>query len=253
MNTRDSAGLNIGDVTRGGLVLTTREVLALAYEACRDHSSAFPQSSDDLWITDTGELLVARPDRAAPPVDAREGVATLLETLLPKEGDEDAARVVPSSLRGLPARLRSSVSKEGALAKDRRDLLAILQWHLGDDPRHVIQQLAHRATHKQHGAGAAVGEITDDFDQQPAPASAVAASPAAPVEIRRRTGSRTVKTTLAIGLLFLAVGTASYWLVHDPTPSAVEPSAPAPAAVADTAATAASSLWVARWASCSST
>ena len=236
MNTRDSAGLNIGDVTRRGLVLTTREVLALTYEACRDHSSAFPQSADDLWITDTGELLVARPDRAAPPVDAREGVAALLETLLPKEGDEDAARVVPASLRGLPARLRSSISKEGALAKDRRDLLAILQWHLGDDPRHVIQQLAHRATHKKHDAGAAVGEITDDFDlyvEQPAPASAVAASPAAPVAARRRTRSHTVKTTLAIGLLFLAAGTVSYWLFRDAAPDAFEPSVPAGAAVAE--------------------
>jgi hypothetical protein len=217
VNTSDAAGLNIGDVTRGGVILTTREVLALAHEVCRDPSSTFPQSSDDLWITDTGELLVARPDRAAQPVDARDGVATLLETLLPKEGDEDAARVMPGSLRGLPARLRSSVSKDGGLAKDRRDLLAILQWHLGSDPRQVIQQLAHRATQTKHAAGAAVSEITDDFDlcvQQPA-ASAVAASPAAPVETARGTRSRTVKTTLAIGLLFVAVGTVSYWLFQD--------------------------------------
>jgi len=214
MTTSDAAGLNIGDVTRGGVVLTTREVLALAHEVCRDPSSAFPQSSDDLWITDTGELLVARPDRAAQPVDARDGVATLLETLLPKEGDEDAARGVPASLRGLPARLRSSVSKDGGLAKDPRDLLAILQWHLGGDPRQVIQQLAHRATHTKDAAGAAAG---DDFDlcvQQPA-ASVAAASPAAPVETARGTRSRTVKTTLAIGLLFVAVGTVSCWLFQD--------------------------------------
>lgn len=236
MNTRDSAGLNIGDLTRRGLVLTTREVLALTYEVCRDPSSAFPQSPDDLWITDTGELLVARPDRAALPVDAREGVATLLEALLPKEGDADAARVVPASLRGLPARLRSSVSKDGGLAKDRTDLLAILQWHLGGDPRQVIQQLAHRATHKQDHAGAAVGEITDDFDlnvQQPAPAAAAAASPPAAVQTGRRRRSRTVMATLAIGVLFLAVGTVSYWLFRDAAPDAFEPPAPAPAALAE--------------------
>jgi hypothetical protein len=194
VNISDSAGLNIGDVTRGGVVLTTREVLALAHEACRDPSSAFPQSSDDLWISDTGELLVARPDRAAPPVDTHDGVATLLETLLPKEGDEDAARVVPASLRGLPARLRSSVSKDGGLAKDRRDLLAILRWHLGGDPRQVIQQLAHRATHEKDDAGAA--------------------APAEPVEPGRHARSRTAMTTVAIGLLFVAVGTVSYWLFH---------------------------------------
>jgi hypothetical protein len=234
VNIADSAGLNIGDVTRGGVVLTTREVLALAHEVCRDPSSAFPQSSDDLWITDTGELLVARPDRAALPLDARDGVATLLETLLPKEGDEDAARGVPASLRGLPARLRSSVSKDGGLAKDRRDLLAILQWHLGGDPRQVIQQLAHRATHRKIDAGAAVGEIADDFDlfvQQPAPASA--ASPAAPVETARRARPRTVKTTLAIGLLFVAVGTVSYWFFHDAPPDPFEPSEPAAANLAE--------------------
>ncbi len=206
MNISDLAGLNIGDLTRGGVVLTTREVLALAHEVCRDPSSAFPQSSDDMWITDTGELLVAHPDRAALPVDAREGVATLLETLLPQEGDEDAARVVAASLRALPARLRSSVSNDGGLAKDRRDLLAILQWHLGGDPRRVIQQLAHRATHDQDGAGAA------------------AASPAAPVETGRHARSRTVMTTVAIGLLFVAVGTVSYWLFHDAPPDLFEPS-----------------------------
>jgi hypothetical protein len=235
VNISDSAGLNIGDMTRDGVVLTTREVLALAHEACRDPSSAFPQSSDDLWITDTGELLVAHPDRAVQPVDARDGVATLLETLLPKEGDEDAARVVPAALRGLPARLRSSVSKDGGLAKDRTDLLAILQWHLGGDPRQVIQQLAHRATHKTDDAGAAVGEITDDVDlsvQQPA-ASAAAASSAAPVEPARGTRSRTVMTTLAIGLLFVAVGTVSYWFFYDAPPDPFEPSEPAAANVAE--------------------
>ena len=235
MNTSDSAGLNIGDVIRGGITLTTREVVALTHEACRDHSSAFPQSADDLWITDTGELLVARPDRAAPPVDAREGVATLLETLLPKEGDEDAARVVPASLRGLPARLRSSVSKDGGLAKDRTDLLAILQWHLGGDPRQVIQQLAHRATHKKDDAVAAVAEVSDDFDlmiQHPVLASTPPASPAAPVETGRRTRSRTV-TTVAIGLLFIAVGTVSYWFFRDAAPDTFETSAPAAAAVAE--------------------
>jgi hypothetical protein len=190
VNTSDSAGLNIGDVTRGGVVLTTREVLALAHEVCRDPSSTFPQSSDDLWITDTGELLVARPDRPPLPVDARDGVATLLETLLPKEGDEDA-RVVPASLRGLLARLRSNVSKDGGLAKDRRDLLAILQWHLGGDPRQVIRQLAHRATQTKDAAGAAVSTA-------------------------RGTRSRTVMTTIAIGLLFVAVGKMSYWFSRPP-------------------------------------
>jgi hypothetical protein len=237
VNTSDSAGLNIGDLTRRGVVLSTREVLALAHEVCRDHSSTFPQTPDDLWITDTGEVRVARPDRAARPVDARDGVATLLETLLPRENDHDPKRAVPAALRGLPARLRSSVSKEGGLAKDRRDLLAILQWHLGSDPRQVIQQLAHRATHKGDDAVAAVsGEAADDLDlfvQQPAPESAAATPPAAAVATRRRTRSGTVIAILAIGLLFLAVGTGSYWLFHDVAPDSVEPSTPAPAAVAE--------------------
>jgi hypothetical protein len=45
---------------------------------CRDATAAFPQSPDDLWITDTGELLIARSDQIAPPIDPRKGVASLL-------------------------------------------------------------------------------------------------------------------------------------------------------------------------------
>jgi hypothetical protein len=206
--------------------------VALVYEVCRDPAS-FPQSSDDLWITDTGEVLVARPDRAALPVHARDGVATLLETLLPKT-DDDAVGGVPASLRGLPARLRSSVSKDGGLARDRKDLMAILQWHLGDDPRRVIQQLAHRATHKGEDAAAA-GKDTDDLDLfvQPAAALSAAASPAASVKTERRTRSRTALASLTIGLLFITIGAMSYWLFRDTARDAAEPAAPAEPAVAE--------------------
>jgi Tol biopolymer transport system component len=209
-------------------------VVALVYEVCRAPAAAFPQSSDDLWITDTGEVLVARPDRAAVAVDPREGVATLLETLMPKE-DDDAARGVPASLRGLPARLRSSVSKNGGLARDRKDLMAILQWHLGDDPRRVIQQLAQRATQNREDAAVAAGAVTEDLDLflQPATVPPAPPSPAALARAERRTGVRTALTSLTIGLLFITIGAVSYWLFRQAAPETVEPSAPAPAAVVE--------------------
>lgn len=224
MNTRNPSGHNIGELLRRGIDLTTREVLALTHEVCRDGTAAFPQSPDDLWITATGELLIARSDQIAAPIDPRNGVAALLEAMLPPEGAEDARYVVATALRGLPTRLRAIAADVGP--QDRRDLMSILSWHLDGDPREVIDQLVARvrgadADAAHESAAAADGDL-DLFPGSSQPAEASSDAPAVRGRLRR---AGTVLALFAIGLLFVGLGSASYWLFHfepegDSTPEA---------------------------------
>jgi Tol biopolymer transport system component len=227
----DPSGHNIGELIRHGGALTTREVLALLHETCRDSAAAFPQSPDDLWITDTGELLIARSDQIAAPVDPRSGVAALLEAMLPPEGSTDPSRIVPRALRGLPARLRSTSEDVGP--QDRRDLMSILAWHMGGDPREVIQQLVHRVF--APAPVAAVENTTpDDVDLFPTSKEDVTSTPPASVNEtpvpapapaavltsrpeRREPRARASTAFALAGLAFLLVGigSASYWLFSD--------------------------------------
>src|SRR5688500_1620358 len=108
VTTASRSGRNLGELLRSGTVLTTREVLAIVHEACRDPTSTFPSTPDDLWITDTGELLIARSDQVPPAIDRRSGAAPLLGARLRPGGADSSYRTVAPALRGLPNRLRGA-------------------------------------------------------------------------------------------------------------------------------------------------
>lgn len=238
MTSADPSGHSIGELIRQHGALATREVLALIHEACRDSAAAFPQSPDDLWITDTGQLLIARSDQRAAPVDPRAGVAALLEAMLPPDGSEDPTRVVPKALRGLPGRLRSTSEDIGP--QDRHDLMAILAWHMGGDPREVLLQLVRRVFDTEPAAAAVPATDVDDFDLYPEATEqatstrvpAVKEAPPAPAEpppiatpepqpARSHAPARSsapVTTALAlaaVALLLVGIGAASYWFFRD--------------------------------------
>jgi hypothetical protein len=184
-------------------------VLAIIHEVCR-RPGVFPQSPDDLWITDTGEVLVAQSDRATAPIDPRSGVAALLDAMLPSEPEPPLERQVSESLRGLSSRLRVA-SAPGA--KDRRDLMNILMWHTGAEPRDVIARLAGRLRHPQpHADANPAPAAIDDLDLfDPAPNT----TPPAPTAPAARTRRPRVKSALALvgaGVLMISVGYASYRL-----------------------------------------
>lgn len=223
MATVDPSGHNIGELIRQGFTLTTREVLAVIHEVCRDAAAAFPGNADDLWITDTGELLVARSDQISAPIDPRAGVASLLESMLPAEGAEDAERQVPAALRGLPARLRAATEDVGP--QDRRDLMSILSWHLAADPREVLQRLITRLF-PARSVAAAFAPAEDALDSfadveeliPPVFDEAVIenrAEPEAPPAIKRRSRITTALALVGLALLFIAIGSASYWLFRN--------------------------------------
>jgi len=147
MTVPDSGAVNVGELIRKGIVLQTREVVALTYEACRHANSApggasaWPRALSDLWVTERGELALTPSVVAAVPTDPRTDVAELLDRLLPPaSGAPEYA--VPDSLRSLPRRLSASVGS-GAVS-DYTDLLFILQRYLTDDPQRVLRHLATR-------------------------------------------------------------------------------------------------------------
>jgi hypothetical protein len=228
VTTANPSGRNLGELLRSGTVLTTREVLAIVHEACRDPTPTFPSTPDDLWITDTGELLIARSDQVPPAIDPRSGAASLLEAMLPPEGAENSDRIVPPALRGLPKRLRGA--KDDVRPQDRKDLMAVLLWHLGGDPREVIQNLAVRVSGKKADVVTEAAPAT-----APAPAAAsmtkVAPPPAPSIDLdlfptssqpavvvngpRTKSGKHRAGTVVAVAVLLIAIGTASYWLIRD--------------------------------------
>ena len=198
-----SPGLNVGDVLRNGPLLATREVLAILHEVCR-RPGAFPQSPDDLWVTDTGEVLIAHADRAASAVDPRDAVAALLDVMLPADSGGRPERVVPQSLRGLPSRLRGTTGGTGASV--RRDLMSILKWHLDAEPRDVIQGLASRVLYPERQVEVAT-EI-EEIGATPAPVPL-------PIPPRRQRRIAPLLAIIAAVLLMAGIGSMSYWLVRD--------------------------------------
>jgi WD40 repeat protein len=220
-------GHNIGELSRRGIALTTGEVLAIAHEACRDATAAFPQTPDDLWISDTGELLIGRSDQLAETVDPRSGVAALLESLLPPDGLEGAGYVVSPALRGLPARLRATTQAIGP--QDRRDLMAILAWHLDANPRAMIQELAARVGGTDANAIDEPAAATDGDLELFSDSASPAAAPDGPRAGARKRRAATVLALVGIGVLFIAIGSASYWLFRF---EAADQPAPAAAVVA---------------------
>ena len=184
--TDNRSGLNVGALIHDGAGLTTREVLALLHEVCGQPGTAFPQTPEDLWLTPTGELLIARSGQPATPTDPRTAVASLLETMLPAD---DRNPTVPDSLRGLPTRLRAASGGVGP--QDRLDLRSILSWHLGGDARQITQQLMHRITHREAGAVAAAAAV-EAAAAAPAALEELPAPPAAPEEVASAPGTMEV-------------------------------------------------------------
>jgi Tol biopolymer transport system component len=226
----ESSGQNLGELVRNGFTFTTKEVLAVVHEVCRDAAATFPRSADDLWLTDTGELLIARSDSAQEKIDPRAGVSSLLEEMLPPDGDRDPARKVPAPLRGLPARLRAATEDAGP--QDRRDLMSILSWHLAGDPRDVMQQLAKRAFRPQPVASTPqpvaapvpvpapvrvpVPVDRDELELNPAPTGRPTSAPVQVMPPPRSRGPlATALAILALAFLFIGIGSASYWLFRD--------------------------------------
>ncbi|HEX4913467.1 MAG TPA: hypothetical protein VFV51_05905 [Vicinamibacterales bacterium] len=233
----EPSGHNIGELIRQQGPLATREVLALIHEVCRDTAAAFPRSAEDLWLTPTGELLIARSDQLAAPIDPRAGVADLLENMLPPDGNQDPARQVPSALRGLPSRLRATTEDVGP--RDRRDLMSILSWHLAADPRAVMQEFTQRVFEPHAPAPQAEAHalsplandrdelelfpVTAERDTSPAPA-------VAPLPQRSRARLSTALAILAFVLLLIGIGTGSYWVFREADGAGVaEEQASAPA------------------------
>jgi Tol biopolymer transport system component len=194
-----SNALNVGDLLRRGVRLTTAEAVAIVHGACAQGalrmSRAVPRQPDDLWITETGTLLTTPP---AVSESAREAVAALLEGLLPQSTDE-AAYVVPHALRTLPARLRESGA---AGSHDLRDLVLILSRYLPTNPRDVLRQLVARSRRPPTPAEAEAPPISivhSGVVDLPLHAD----SPAAPAQNSRATSQRVA--FIALSLLLIAL------------------------------------------------
>ena len=144
MSSDAPATLNLGALLRDGLRLTTAEAIAIVYGACAEASTGaartVPAAPEDVWITDAGQLLITAPADAVE--RSRSAVAALLETLLPRGGDEPEFDV-SDSLRTLPMRLRQAGERAGK--DDLHYLLLILSKFLRPNAAGVIEQVARRA------------------------------------------------------------------------------------------------------------
>jgi hypothetical protein len=250
VRTADHSGLSVGELLDNGVGLTTREVVALLYEVCRNAGAAFPLTPDDLWIADSGELLIAESAQSPTSTDPRTAVADLLEAMLPGD-NQHAGHAVPAPLRGLPARLRGASGDVGPQV--RQDLASVLSWHLAGDARTIIQQLIQRVAHRTVTAEAPpiarAAPATTPAAAEPGRLTAVAGALAldpAVVDVASRSDSYydldlhaeqassasarletapsphaprpslgRIMTALAVGALFIAIGAISYWLVRD--------------------------------------
>jgi hypothetical protein len=189
----------------------------VVHEACRD-TRDFPRSANDLWLTDTGQVVTARADDDQELIDPRSSVAAMLEAMLPHESSDDPDHVVSPSLRGLPSRLRG---KAPGGRRDLEDLMAILRWHSGGVPRQIVRELADRVRNPQpqHTDGA-VAPI-DALDLFPAEEM-----PSAPHADRARTqqlvGPRMV-AVLGATIVLAGISTVAYrWFRHDEPKTAVQ-------------------------------
>jgi hypothetical protein len=150
--------LNVGELIRNGLILRTREAVALTLEACGrllggSERDRFARIADDLWLTPNGELEVVLSDTKTPTTDVRIAAAALVDALLPPSSDL-ARDIVTPALRSLPELFRQSAAKIPPADRHLGDVQVILNRHLADDSRSVLQQLALRARKEQTGEDA---------------------------------------------------------------------------------------------------
>jgi hypothetical protein len=198
MTSPEVTAVNVGQAVRDGLQLKTVEVVALLHNACSQidagTAAALPQSIDDLWVTDTGTVVLPRIARAEP---TRVGVASLLTAMLP---DSDTA--VPAALRTLPARLLESGA--GSRTSDVKDLLTILRWHLPAESNAVLRDLVTRVQLSAAVADppAAIELFADEGDA-PLPA-------AVPAAVQARPWFRARGSLAAAAALLLAIGIGGY-------------------------------------------
>lgn len=189
----DANVINIGKAVRDGLRLNTIEVVALVHDVCLqlevDGAKKLPSSIDELSINNAGSVVMPS-GRPAPTL--RIAVATLLDALIASVSDE--AEPVPPALKSLPGRLREAGN--AAKASDIRDLLSIFRWHLPQDPRHVLRELASRA--ELAGLPQATEPIDEFVDET---------SAAVPVRARKQRGP---SYRLAYSAAVLALLAAAY-------------------------------------------
>ena len=218
--------INIGEAVRAGLRLRAREAVALVYEACAlvdaGVAVSLPTSLDGLSLTTKGVNIVGRNLHTQ---DLQTAVAGLLEALLGAVTDE--IHSVPPALRSLPARLREASTETPPVV---RDLLAILRWHLRQDPRQVLLELMARTSTTSGGA-------PDDLPLQHKPVVEQASGPdvapstGGPSTPAPRSRNKVVWAFLTVLIAFAVSGYAGYrylsWpLPVDPPPPAVEPPSP---------------------------
>ena len=214
------SAVNIAAILHSQAPLTAREAVALLHEVCTQvkygFAAAIPDDPSGLSINDLGMVSI---HAGTPEAQAGVTVANLLESLLPPRTSENDA--VPDSLRTLSARLRDSTSAKGA---ELGDLLAILRWHLDDEPQHILQQLAQRLGLAD---AAPTGDpFIDQFDDSVEPA--IPLSPPTAEHHRLRADAQ---WAIAAAMLLLLCGYAGYRF------TAMQ-RAPRPAAASAAAATA---------------
>ena len=253
--------LNLDDLIQSGIALRTREVLAIVHEVTRLSGAAFPRSANEISLSHSGEVRLRPPADPGDPIDPRQGVADILEALLPAQHDGDPEREVSAPLRGLPARLRASQGPPRA--RDRRDLLAMLSLHLRAEPHDILRTLALRATGQTDVPPEPIENFTpeptksaseveaprpqpqpvfDDLDlypgqSRPAPPVSPPVAPP-PVSVRHALGA------MLASLLIAGVGATAYLLVRDSeaahrTPLAAQSEIAAPAQLAPSVSAAA--------------
>ncbi len=236
MTPLEGGAVNLGRSIGNGLRLKTDEVVALLHNACEQLESSraagLHRSLDDLWITESGTVVLPRIARAEPP---RATVALLLEDLLPQPGD--GGDEVPAALRSLPSRLRDSGHEPGA--SDLKDLLTILRWHLPADPKEVLRGLVKRA--QLSSAAPAPASAIEMFEDEASPVEVPTATSPAPTHSHRRTLAVAAAILIAVG----AAGYAGYLVtehrIERSTPTTVDlPAAvvPRPGRIARAAAAA---------------
>ena len=163
MPTEKLDDINVGELLRTGFVLNTGEATALVHAvfsaADKSNPRAFPQTADDLRLTQTGELRVSPSAWVSGAADPRIAAAALLHALLPPPSSSDNA--VPAPLRGLPDRLRASAAAVNNAKV--QDLVAILSRYIAVDPRRVLERLAVRArTSKPRESGRLLSVVSPE-------------------------------------------------------------------------------------------
>ena len=210
MTTSEARAINLGQAVRDGLRLKTTDVVALLHDVCQqleiDGAKKLPTSIDEVSINDAGSVVMPS---GRPSPTLRTAVATLLDALLATSSDE--ADAIPPALRSLPARLRAAGN--AAKASDIKDLLTILRWHLANEPRVVLRELAIRA----QLAGLREPEVAVEEFADEEPQAVVA--PAAPA--RRRSWSFAYAAACA-ALLASAYGAYRFTLNDTAAPIAHE-------------------------------